>query len=42
MKYRVDFLTLFPSSIEAMMGKSIIGRAAEAGTIELGYTQIRD
>lgn len=39
---RIDILTLFPQSIEAFMGESIIHRARENGTIELKCHQIRD
>ena len=39
---RIDILTLFPQSIEAFMGESIIHRARESGAVELKCHQIRD
>ena len=39
---RIDFLTLFPDAIEAMMGQSIIGRARERGFVTIAVHQIRD
>ena len=39
---RFDVLTLFPQMFEAVLGESIIGRAAEAGIIELNFINIRD
>ncbi|MBR5868945.1 MAG: tRNA (guanosine(37)-N1)-methyltransferase TrmD [Clostridia bacterium] len=39
---RIDILTLFPQSIEAFLGESIIGRARKAGKLELHCHQIRD
>lgn len=39
---RFDILTLFPEMFEAVLGNSIIGRAAEKGLIELNFVQIRD
>ncbi len=39
---RFDILTLFPEMFEAVLGGSIIGRAAAKGVIELNYVQIRD
>ena len=39
---RIDFLTLFPDMIKASMGESIIGRATEAGLVDISYYQIRD
>lgn len=39
---RFDVLTLFPSMLEAVLGDSIIGRARNAGIIELNFTDIRD
>lgn len=40
--YRVDFLTLFPEAVSAMMDSSIIGRAQKAGKIVVNTVQIRD
>ncbi len=39
---RFDILTLFPEMFEAVLGGSIIGRAAAKGLIELNFVQIRD
>ena len=39
---RIDILTLFPEMIEAVVGTSIIGRAREAGIIDIRATNIRD
>lgn len=39
---RFDILTLFPEMFEAVLDKSIIGRAKEKGLLELNYIQIRD
>ncbi len=39
---RFDILTLFPEMFEAVLGGSIIGRAASSGLIELNFVQIRD
>ncbi len=41
-KIRFDVMTLFPESVEAMLGESIIGRARKAGIIEVFAHQIRD
>ncbi|MDR0249441.1 MAG: tRNA (guanosine(37)-N1)-methyltransferase TrmD [Oscillospiraceae bacterium] len=38
----IDFLTLFPGMINALLGESIIARAAERGHIKLRAHQIRD
>lgn len=35
-------MTLFPEMFEAVLGSSIIGRAAAKGLVELNYVQIRD
>ncbi|MBR0063027.1 MAG: tRNA (guanosine(37)-N1)-methyltransferase TrmD [Oscillospiraceae bacterium] len=40
--YTVDILTLFPGAVMAMMGESIIGRAAKKGLIDVRAHQIRD
>ena len=39
---RIDILTLFPDSMQAMLGESILGRAAKKGVIDIHCTQIRD
>lgn len=39
---RVDILTLFPDSMSAVLGESILGRAAAKGIIEINCVQIRD
>lgn len=38
---RFDVLTLFPEALEAVLGSSIIGRARDAGLLELHFTDIR-
>ena len=39
---RIDILTLFPEMCEAVMGESIIGRARQAGKVEINFHQIRE
>ena len=39
---RIDILTLFPASVDAMMNVSILGRAQERGYITIKTHQIRD
>lgn len=39
---RVDILTLFPDSMNQVLGESILGRAAKKGILELNAHQIRD
>ena len=39
---RIDILTLFPQAVDAMMGESILGRAAKKGLITIVTHQIRD
>ena len=39
---RFDCLTLFPETMSATLGDSIIGRAQNAGLIEINYINIRD
>ena len=39
---RFDVLTLFPEMLEAVLGSSIIGRARNAGLLELNFIDIRD
>ena len=33
--YRIDIMTLFPDSMRAVLGESIIGRAAKKGAVEI-------
>ena len=40
--YRIDIMTLFPGSMSAVLGESIIGRAAKKGAVEINCVQIRD
>ena len=39
---RFDIMTLFPALIEAVLGESIIGRAREAGIVDIRAHNIRD
>lgn len=39
---RIDIMTLFPDTMNAVMHESILGRAAEKGIIEVNCVQIRD
>ena len=39
---RIDFLTLFPESLNTVLGESIIGRARERGILDFRFHQIRD
>jgi len=39
---RIDVLTLFPEMFEAVVGRSILGRASEAGLIQIGLVNFRD
>ncbi len=39
---RIDILTLFPDSMRAVLGESILGRAAAKDIIEINCIQIRD
>ncbi|MBQ4044356.1 MAG: tRNA (guanosine(37)-N1)-methyltransferase TrmD [Clostridia bacterium] len=39
---KIDILTLFPEMVEAVVSTSIIGRAREAGIIDIRATNIRD
>ena len=39
---RIDILTLFPDSVNAVLNESILGRAAKKGLIEINCVQIRD
>ena len=42
MSYRIDIMTLFPDSMRAVLGESILGRAAQKGILEINCVQIRD
>lgn len=39
---RIDVLTLFPEMFQAVVGRSILGRASEAGLIKIGLVNFRD
>ena len=39
---RIDIMTLFPDTVNAVLQESIIGRAAKKGIIEINCVQIRD
>ena len=39
---RIDIMTLFPAQIEAVLGESIIGRARNAGLLDIRTYNIRD
>ena len=39
---RIDILTLFPDTVDAVLHESILGRAAEKGILEINCVQIRD
>ena len=39
---RIDIMTLFPDTMNAIMHESILGRAADKGIIEINCVQIRD
>lgn len=39
---RIDILTLFPDTVDAVLHESILGRAAKKGTVEIHCVQIRD
>ena len=39
---RIDILTLFPDTVNAVLHESIIGRAAKKGVVEINCVQIRD
>ncbi len=39
---RIDILTLFPDSMRAVLGESILGRASAKNLIEINCVQIRD
>ena len=40
--YRFDIMTLFPDSVNAVLGESILGRAQKHGFLEVKCHQIRD
>ncbi len=39
---KIDVLTLFPETVKAALGESILARATASGIIDLGFYQIRD
>lgn len=39
---KIDVMTLFPDSMSAVLGESIIGRAAKKGIVNINCVQIRD
>ena len=39
---RIDIMTLFPDTVNAVLHESIIGRAAKKGILEINCVQIRD
>ena len=39
---RIDILTLFPDMCDTVMSESIIGRARQAGKVEINCIDIRD
>ena len=39
---RIDILTLFPDTVDAVLHESILGRAAKKGAVEIRCVQIRD
>ena len=39
---RIDIMTLFPDTMRALLGESILGRAADKDIIEINCIQIRD
>ena len=39
---RIDILTLFPDTVNAVLHESILGRAAKKGTVEINCVQIRN
>lgn len=42
MEMKIDIMTLFPDTMRAVLGESIIGRAAAKGIIGINCVQIRD
>lgn len=41
-RMRIDIMTLFPDTMRAVLGESILGRAAQKDIIEINCVQIRD
>ena len=39
---RIDIMTLFPDTVNAVLHESILGRAAQKGIVEINCVQIRD
>ena len=39
---KIDILTLFPDTVNAVLHESILGRAAKKGVVEINCVQIRD
>ena len=39
---KVDIMTLFPDTVSAVLGESILGRAAKKGILDIRCVQIRD
>ncbi len=39
---KIDIVTIFPEIARGPLGTSIVGRAAEAGLVEIGYHDLRD
>ena len=37
---RIDIMTLFPDSVDAMLNVSILGRAQQRGYISVSYTHL--
>ncbi|MEC9072735.1 MAG: tRNA (guanosine(37)-N1)-methyltransferase TrmD, partial [Myxococcota bacterium] len=42
MSYRFDVITLFPELLTGYLGGSIMGRAAEAGLVDVDFCNPRD
>ncbi len=41
-KLKIDFLTLFPNMLKGFLEESMLGRATEAGILDIGVHDIRD
>ena len=39
---KIDILTLFPDTVDAVLHESILGRAAKKGIVDIRCIQIRD
>jgi len=39
---RIDVITIFPSLVRGVLGESLIGKAIEAGTLEVQVSDLRD